>query len=77
MAKPSFKWHVDSFQTSACTLVVGKVFLKFKSCGLKVPMFCESTLDVFVWLQGRVAHFLHHNPIFLQSDMHLHVINMT
>jgi hypothetical protein len=41
MAKPSFKWHVDSFKASACTLVVGKVVLEFESCGLKVPMLCE------------------------------------
>jgi hypothetical protein len=64
MPKLSFKWHVDSFPTSACTLVVGKVFLKFESCGLKVLMFCESIFDVFGWLQGRVAHFLHCNPFF-------------
>jgi hypothetical protein len=28
------------------------------------------------WLQGRVAHFLHRNLVFLQSDVHLHAINM-
>ncbi len=28
------------------------------------------------WFQGRVAHFLSHIPVFLQSGVHLHVNNM-
>ncbi len=51
-------------QVHVRTLVLGKVFLEFESCGLKVPMLCESIPDVFVWLQGRVAHFLHRNLVF-------------